>query len=210
MDLNLLYYILHKSFYNPLLDDFMVNGNLINFDELNKNYEVSVWDNCALNARLKKDNHGCINDRSSFARILLRNLPFYKGIFVPEKVMGEYSCKKNICGERDESERCLTKMFKEMDRVLSVNDFPLGPKVEKRDEFLKDILEDYSIDIQETDIRLISWAMELSNFYCAPVAIISNDMKGIARFYSKLVGTKMIQPKSIGFFPRRDWDLYGL
>lgn len=187
----------------------MKSKNLVNLEKINKTYQATIWDTCALTSYIKKDNGGIIGDAPSFARILMRKIPLHKTIFMPNEVIEEYNLKKNGNGVKDNSEKNLAKMIKKEERILSIKDFPLGPKVEKRDKFLKKILNNYSIDIQETDIRIVSWAIELSKFYSSPVAIISNDLKGIARFRSKLIATKKISPENMGLLPRRGFDLYG-
>ena len=177
---------------------------LINIKEVHRLFNVTIWDNCALNGYLPENKGKSVDDASEFAEFFINKIPLYP-CFIPELVKNEYIFGMNPNSIKNTKKGKLIQKFQSEDRILSIEDLPLGQKVKEVDCYCKRLKEKYGID--KTDLSGCSWTFELSNFFDS-AAMISNDVKGIAKFWKELVRNNKINPRKIGFFPRRGLDLY--
>jgi hypothetical protein len=178
----------------------MDKNKLVSLKQIHEEYDVSVWDNCALVGYLHRKGKRRVNDDRKFAEFLLDNFSEYN-CFIPEKVKEEYLGVRYGLKLREE----LISKFKEEDRVLCVDDFPLGMRVKGSDKYADKLEKKYNL--HTTDLRVVSWRIALSYFF-GSAAIISNDIKGVGNFWKGLIKKNETDSKKFGFFPRRGLDLY--
>jgi len=179
----------------------MEKNELLTIKQVHELYDVTVWDNCALQGYLTDGKKGSVRDSLKFAEFFIDKIPIY-GCFIPELVMKEYTFRKNLEWKLNEKKVNLIKKFQSEERVLCVKDFPIGPKVKKGAQKLE---ENYGIN--KTDWSICAWAIELSKFFDS-AAIISNDIRGLAKLWKGLVCKGIIDKENLGFFPRKELDLY--
>ncbi len=181
-----------------------MSNKLVNIKEVHRLYDATVWDNCALNGCLPKNQKGRIKDSSKFAEFFIDKIPLYP-CFVPESVKNEYIFGMNPNAIKNTKTGKLIQKFQSEDRILSIENLPLGQKVKEVEYYCERLKEKYGIS--KTDSMMCAWTYELSNFF-GSAAIISIDIKGIAKFWKELVQDNKINPLKVGFFPRRGLDLY--
>lgn len=180
----------------------MTQNKLVTLEQIHKNY-VTVWDTCALIGYLPQNRKKGIRDTSEFADFFMDKIHIY-ACFIPESVKKEYTFGKSENLIKNTKRGKLIKKFQSEDRILSVEDFPLGPKVKKAD-FYDRFGKKYGIS--KTDSLVFAWAFELSRFFDS-AAIISNDIKGLSKFWEKFISKKNITRQQLGFFSRERLDLY--
>jgi len=179
----------------------MGKNGLSTIEDIHNLYDVTVWDNCPLTGHLTGGKNGRVNDALKFAKFFIDKIPLYN-CFVPELVFDEYVFEGDNRWKLSKKRINLIKKFQSEDRVLYVDDFPLGPKVKKR---TKKLQEDNGIN--KTDWSVYAWAVELSDYF-GSATIISNDIRGLARLWRAYVHKKIITPRKLGFVIRKELDLY--
>ena len=176
-------------------------NELVSLRQINEEYDAILWDTSALSAHLSKGRKLAIYDSSIFAGFFVGKINKYN-CFIPGSVKKEYIGGRNINWLKRTKEGKLIQEFEDTDRVLYISDSPLGPKVKERARELEK-----KWGVNKVDWRIISWGYELSNFFYSS-AIISNDINHLGRLWDTLVRKGIIYKEKVGFFPRKELDLY--
>jgi len=174
-------------------------NELVTIEQVHDISDVTVWDNCPLIGYLTGD--GRINDPLEFAEFFIDKIPVYN-CFVPKPIVDEYVFNNNGRRRSSTKEINFIKKFQNEDRILYLNDFPLGPKVKKR---AKKLQEDHGIN--KADWNVLAWGIELCDYFGSS-AVVSNDIRGLAKLWNKLSCWGVVDKSKLGFFLRRGLDLY--